>query len=532
MSPPLPRLRLLVVGEAVSTHWLPDSGTVTLGQNEDCDIRVREPNVLPRHLRIHVAEEVTLEPALTPVRLGDALLSAGQRRALRPGEPLSMGDTLLLVLQRRQRLEAPPRAIWSHGFFEARLEEECLRADRYGSSFAILRLSTVAPAPGTELRTRGAVEEVLASTLRGVDGVASYGPGEYEVLLPDTPPENVSVVSTRLREELSLRGAQGAIGAACYPQDGRDAHSLIARAGAEARGESAAEPASSVLPSRPVMRELEGWVERIAQAMISVLILGETGVGKERLAEGIHQRSKRAAGPFLRLNCAALSESLLESELFGHEKGSFTGAVSAKQGLLETAHGGTVFFDEVGELPLSMQAKLLRVIEERKATRVGGLKPYSIDVRFVSATNRNLEEEIERGRFRDDLYFRLNGISLVIPPLRDRKEEIAGIAEGFISEVSRRSGRAPAPRLAKQTLAVLEGYRWPGNIRELRNVIERAVLLCLGETILPEHVPMDRLGSSFASRKPQAEVKPQPPSVVFAQRVEPEEEATTVDALS
>jgi two-component system response regulator AtoC len=248
------------------------------------------------------------------------------------------------------------------------------------------------------------------------------------------------------------------------------------------------------------MREIYEVLGRIAGGDISVLLLGETGVGKEVVAEAVHRLSPRAGRPFLRLNCAALSETLLESELFGHERGAFTGATNAKQGLLETASGGTVFLDEIGELPMSIQVKLLRVIEERKVLRVGGLTPLPIDVRFVAATNRDLDTEIRRGAFREDLYYRLNGFAVWIPPLRDRTGEIDPLARYFIAEFCRRNARYPEPELSRAALDWLLRYRWPGNIRELRNVIERSVLLCTGDEITPRHLPLDKLETALSPR--------------------------------
>ncbi len=238
----------------------------------------------------------------------------------------------------------------------------------------------------------------------------------------------------------------------------------------------------------PAMQSLHALLGRIAAGDISVLLLGETGVGKEVFAESVHRLSPRNKKPFLRLNCAALTETLLESELFGFEKGAFTGANNPKPGLLESARGGTVFLDEVGDLPLPIQAKLLRVIEDRKVLRLGGLTPRPIDVRFVAATNRDLEAEIEKGTFRRDLFFRLNGISLVIPPLRERAGEIADLARTFVKQASERGGRS-APLIGPDAMAALERHAWPGNIRELRNMIDRAVLLCDGE-IRVEHLSL------------------------------------------
>jgi DNA-binding NtrC family response regulator len=243
----------------------------------------------------------------------------------------------------------------------------------------------------------------------------------------------------------------------------------------------------------PAMRHIYEMVERVAQGPISVLLLGETGVGKEVMAEAIHRRSPRSRGAFVALNCAALSETLLESELFGHEAGAFTGAVRSKPGLFETADGGTVFLDEVGELPLTIQVKLLRVLEDRKVLRVGGLSRRPINVRFISATNRDLEGEARKGTFRQDLYFRLNGISLVIPPLRERVEEIEPLAKMFIARACGQMRLQRAPHLSSEALDVLLRYNWPGNIRELRNVIERSVVLCSGNVITPDHLGLEKI---------------------------------------
>jgi transcriptional regulator with PAS, ATPase and Fis domain len=235
------------------------------------------------------------------------------------------------------------------------------------------------------------------------------------------------------------------------------------------------------------MQRLHRLVELVAKSTISVILLGETGVGKEVIAETIHRKSARTRGPFVRLNCAALPDNLLESELFGYERGAFTGAVTPKPGLLEAAHGGTVFLDEVGELPLATQAKLLRVLESGEVTRVGSLKPRPIDVRFLSATNRDLDAIVESGAFRRDLYYRLNGISIQIPPLRERRSEIRAFTRAFLREATKKAGRMDIT-LSPGALAKLEEHSWPGNVRELRNVVERAALLCAGDVIEPEHV--------------------------------------------
>jgi two-component system response regulator AtoC len=259
----------------------------------------------------------------------------------------------------------------------------------------------------------------------------------------------------------------------------------------------------AVIVVDPAMQRIHRLLQRIGPGSISVLILGETGVGKEVIAESVHRLSPRANGPFLRLNCGGFTETLLESELFGHEKGAFTGAVASKPGLLESADGGTVFLDEVGELPPSLQVKLLRVLEDRQVLRVGALKPRHIDVRFVAATNRNLEEEVARGTFRQDLYYRVSGVSIVIPPLRERIAEIPHLVYLFAADAARLiGGREPA--ITADAMRLMESYAWPGNIRELRNVIERAVLLSADGTITEEHLPVEKMiGGRVAPRAPE-----------------------------
>jgi two-component system response regulator AtoC len=240
----------------------------------------------------------------------------------------------------------------------------------------------------------------------------------------------------------------------------------------------------------PEMKRAYELAARTAASDIAVLILGETGVGKEVMAETIHRRSHRHDKPFLKLNCAALPEALLESELFGHERGAFTGAHAAKTGLLESTDGGTVFLDELGELPLGTQAKLLRVLEERIVLRLGSNKPREINVRFVTATNRDLYKEARAGRFREDLYYRVSGMILRIPPLRERRSEIEPLARHFLRVFCAKTN-APEPELSVGAQQALLGYSWPGNVRELRNVTERAALLADGATIEAQHILLE-----------------------------------------
>ncbi len=236
------------------------------------------------------------------------------------------------------------------------------------------------------------------------------------------------------------------------------------------------------------IRNLLQMVRQAAPTDLAVLITGESGTGKELVAKAVHKNSKRKDGRFLSVNCAALPESLLEAELFGVMKGAYTGAVSSRKGLFELADGGTLFLDEIGEMPLSMQSKLLRVLQEFVIRRVGGERDIHVDVRIVAATNRNLEKLIREKQFRQDLFFRINVFHLQLPPLRDRQEDIVLLAEHFIRQISRRLGRE-IPRLSPDALKRMEHYSWPGNIRELENVLERILAFSPGEVILPEHLP-------------------------------------------
>ena len=230
-------------------------------------------------------------------------------------------------------------------------------------------------------------------------------------------------------------------------------------------------------------------VKQVVATDSTLLILGETGVGKEHLAKMIHAESHRSKGPFITVNVAAVPEQLLESELFGHEQGAFTGAVRARRGVFEMGHQGTLFLDEIGDMPLHLQVKLLRVLQEHEVTPVGAEKPIWVDTRIIAATNKDLEKEVELGNFRQDLFYRLNVISLLIPPLRNRKEDIPALAEMFAASLRLKIGRGPS-RISREVIAALCRYNWPGNIRELMNVLERALLLCKGEEIMPCDLPI------------------------------------------
>ena len=241
--------------------------------------------------------------------------------------------------------------------------------------------------------------------------------------------------------------------------------------------------------------QMMGVVKAVARAATSdatVLVLGESGTGKEMVAHLLHSRSRRSRGPFIAVNCAAIPEHLLESELFGHEKSAFTGAVCRRIGRFERAHGGTLFLDEIGDMPMTLQGKILRAIQEREVERVGGGRPVSIDVRIVAATNRDLARAVHEGRFREDLYYRLADVTILLPPLRERRTDLDLISMHFFAHFAREHGR-PVRAVAEEVFSVLHRHPWPGNVRQLRNAAERAVVMADGEVLLPQHLPADIL---------------------------------------
>ncbi|MGH9687040.1 MAG: sigma-54-dependent transcriptional regulator [Candidatus Acidiferrales bacterium] len=277
----------------------------------------------------------------------------------------------------------------------------------------------------------------------------------------------------------------------------------------------------------PAMREVMAQIDHVAAAETRVCIRGETGTGKELVARALHEKSSRHTGPFVSLNCAAIPAELMESELFGHEKGAFTGAAARHVGKFEQAQGGTLFLDEIGDMPLTMQAKLLRVLEEREIERVGGGQPLPVDVRVVVATHRNLEEQVRQGTFREDLYHRIFVFPIALPPLRDRHEDIRVLADHFVRQLAEQNSWKPKT-FSREALAALERYAWPGNIRELRNVAERVMLLAPSDvvdaTTIERALPQS-LASAASGSWPDAG------SGTLAERVESFERATILAEL-
>ncbi|MGH2899644.1 MAG: sigma 54-interacting transcriptional regulator, partial [Solirubrobacteraceae bacterium] len=395
---------------------------------------------------------------------------------------LSSGDEIVVgpvsvVVTITSRVVARPR-IESTRYLDERLAAEVDRGQAYHRRFGLVMLRLEgAPEAADDASDR------ICAALRPMDVVAEYAPGVLAIVMPEREPAAVEDAARTLLELAHARTGAAleiAIGVAGFPEHGTTPGALIARAlaalesvrgGPQWIGVPPAEAAplvnDMVVGDAQMVRVYE-LVRKVADHPITVLVAGETGVGKEVIASALHAASSRRDGPLVRINCASMPETLLESELFGHEKGAFTGADRRKLGYFEAAHGGTLFLDEIGEMTPALQAKLLRVLEQRRVTRVGGTDEIEVDVRVVCATHRDLEAESRRGAFRTDLFFRISAFTIFVPALRDRPTEIELLAHHFLRQTAAQT-RQRAPVLSPAALAALRRHAWPGNVRELRN---------------------------------------------------------------
>ena len=339
-----------------------------------------------------------------------------------------------------------------------------------------------------------------ARLLRGQEHAAALEPlveGERRASDAAAPSDRHALV---LLPKLDADAEPARAGRACRPDDGARAADQVVRLEIGA---------GSAIVADPAMAQLFALVRRLADSDVPVLVVGETGVGKEHAAQALHAWSRRAHRPLIALNCAALTDALAESELFGHERGAFTGAVGAKLGQLEAADGGTVFLDEVGELPLHIQAKLLRALESKRVLRIGSVHERAIDVRFVAATNRKLEAEVAAGRFRQDLYFRLRGAKLALPPLRDRPRDLAVLTRSFLAEACAERGRSDMT-CATATMDAVMRHAWPGNVRELKNEMQYVAATADGRVVEPWHLSEAVVGLPEADRAAPGPAAPPP----------------------
>jgi DNA-binding NtrC family response regulator len=428
------------------------------------------------------------------------------RAQVAPGDELAIGPVMVTVHVMSSNDEEL-RGFDGHDRFVAALADEIVRARTFQRPLALMmvrsgdapvNLAPNAPTRGGSGDRAGARHmskwaSRLRARLRPVDRVGIYGPSAVLVSLPEAAPQGVH----GLMSDLAAGDPPLTCRAVWFPTDGGSVEELISAlqvAKRDRKATTTAEQNVGVVVKNPAMKEVMATVARLAQSNIAVLIHGESGTGKEVVARAIHDGGPRKKAPLRTINCAAIPGTLIESVLFGHEQGAYTGADKSARGIFEQAEGGTVLLDEIGELVSGAQAALLRVLETKRLTRVGGDKEIAVDVRVIAATHRDLEAMVEAGRFRLDLLYRLNPMTLRLPPLRERTDEIAPLAERFLKDAARQAGRSEIRGIDPPAMAALLAYSWPGNVRELRNAIERAVVLAEGGVIRLEDLT-DRIRS-------------------------------------
>jgi DNA-binding NtrC family response regulator/pSer/pThr/pTyr-binding forkhead associated (FHA) protein len=447
---------------------LPDDVDVTFGRSRGATITLDSEKVSRMHARVRRTGDVIQVEDLgsrNGTRVNGEKIE-GPRRLV-TGDEVSVGPILAVVGVTSGLRRTSAIADFAAG--EARLAAEVDRSVRYHRpvTVAMLRIAS------------DAILDQIERAIRPMDLIAEDAGDDYLVILPELGREDGAAAVQRLVDYARTANVPATAATALCPDDGTTVESLIGvlRAGLRTgRVPRAPAPKGTPIVLDPAMQRVYTLVQRIADTSMTVLILGETGVGKELVCEAIHQQSSRRERPLIKLNCAALPESLLESELFGYERGAFTGADKRKVGFFEAADGGTLFLDEIGDMPMALQAKLLRVLERKIITRVGGTSEVATDARLIAATHRNLDGDVRAGRFRQDLLFRIGGFTIAVPPLRDRPAEILPLAEHFVRAAAGEQARIP-PILTDDARESLTGYDWPGNVRELRNAVERALVL-------------------------------------------------------
>ena len=503
---------LLYHATGVEAVTLGRGQAIVVGRAAPADVAVPDPSLSRQHARFELSEDDVLQVEDLGSTNGTTVNGAAvERTELQADDEVVLGRvTVSLYMQ-----AAATRGVESRERFAARLEDEVSRARFFERGLCLMLVQHDGAAAPPLQGWCPAVQQ----RLRSVDRVGLHGSGTLAVLMPEADEELATRVAQTVIKESSGDGLALRFAVAAFPEDGGSAAKLtelcrvaLQRADADGplvsattaqdpqqwveqaapAGEGVAAAAGAVVRSE-AMQKLFNMVERLSRSTIPVLIIGETGTGKEIVARAIHEGGDRKGGPIRCVNCAAIPDQLIESALFGHERGAFTGATQRSSGIFEEADGGTVMLDEVGELSPSAQAALLRVLETKQITRVGSSKEVAVDVRVVAATHRDLEAMCDAGTFRWDLLYRLNTMMLRVPPLRRRSEEIEPLAQRFLELAREQDPRTPVREISGEALTVLRTYHWPGNVRELRNEIERAVVVAEGEVITAEDLS-ERVG--------------------------------------
>ncbi len=504
---PAPAFTLLVYGrERIVARELARGDSLILGRSAPSDVRVDEPSLSRQHARLTWAEDgVDVEDlgSKNGTRVGGARVVEGR---VRPGAELSFGSVAASV---RESRNGEVSGFCSYDRFTERLRDEWVRARGFARPLSLVVLRSERAHAGHVSRWAA---RVLAD-VRPVDAVTVCSPTTVAVMLPElgvaqATQSAAALCRPRPDEPVLLAGI------ACVPEHATSSESLfdIARAACLAatgdrRVVAGPEGTPAAVAGEPVvcnarMLEVYRLARRAALGRAPVLVLGETGTGKELVARAVHDSSPRHGGPFRAINCAAIPPTLVDSALFGHERGAFTGAVRREKGIFEEADGGTLFLDEIGELPLAAQASLLRVLETRRVTRIGSGTEIEVDVRVVGATHCDLDAMAAVRTFRSDLLHRVAVLTLELPPLRQRRDEIEPLAQLFLAR-ARRDWQSSVQRIDPDALARLRDYDWPGNVRELRNVVERAVMIASGEALSTSDLP-ERLRQAADARDASA----------------------------
>jgi two-component system, NtrC family, response regulator AtoC len=512
LTPPGERRLVLVVlaGSGLCEVELGHKDQYEVGRTRSADVFVDDPSVSRNHAVVIPAKDhvIVRDRGSTNRTFVDNELVGRDGTEVRPGQVIRFGSVAAHLHLTRARQQTGRVVLADE--FDRRVADEEERCLRSGRPIALI----AAEVPARHGATLDALRSVIAQSLRPSDLLTFRGRGRIDAMIVDCQSrEDAVAVAERIREALAKQDVVGKLGVALFPGDAASSENL--RLAAEVALGAAADNSvgvagtaartlrigsHDVLIASPEMMRVFGLVERLAAAPLSVLVHGETGCGKELVAEALHYMGPRASGPLVKVNCAAVPHDLLESELFGHERGAFSGATTAKPGMFETAHEGTMFLDEIAEMSPGLQAKLLRVLEDRRVRRVGAVTDRVVDVRVIAATHQDLLGAAEEGRFRADLFYRLSAAVIEVPPLRERTSEILPLAEQFAADMARMLVRPPLTITSSAAQQLLR-HAWPGNVRELRNVIGRTVALCEGDEIRAEHL-------ALATPTPRARTEP------------------------